>query len=907
MNRWIKISGIALAVLIVLALVLTLALPRLLDPNAYRDDLTRLVSEQTGRTLTLEGDLGVSVFPWLGLEVNGASLANAPGFGEEPMLVVRHAAARIRLLPLLAGRLEFGTIALDGLQLSLARAADGRSNWQDIQERLARSEETSETTPEAESPSQTDGRFSLSEFNITGVRVQEGRLLWDDRQNGTRYALTDWDLKTGQVRFGGKVPVTSSFNLSVGAPDLDAEVDFEAGVQVAPEAGRYVVEDLMLETRLRSPELFGEAVLPVALSGAGVWQQDAPGTLGPIRLEVGPYKTAGQQIDKLVLTVDEGVVDVARSIARLAQVKLSGENIRWAGSALDSLDLQTGGEVNWGSGRVELASVRLQAKALRPTADMAPVALDARTPVSVDWKRQRLEAPDLGVTLDGKLAVAGGQGLLDPSLSGKLDYDWGAGRARLNDMRLLAESLDLGDGRVLARPEITTDVAGALSDQRWSLKPLNLRVGDLFRAQGNIDITAARGFGYQGRIDAPPFAPRPLFTALKIELPPTTASDTLRTLAVNTAFKGTAERVALDDLRVDLDGGRMQGSAAIAWDERMQVKTDLTVDRLNVDRYLPPTSGSAPEPKPATGTAPAGDPGPQPIPVALLRQFDLDTRLRVGALTLSRIAMQNAEIRAVLKDGRLVVDPLQAGLFGGQMTTTMQIDAAPEVPTVTIKPVFKGIQLAPLMQRFAGEAYLTGTGTLDLNAATRGADTGQWLRNLDGLLSVDLRDGRIERIDILNQLRRGYAQVRSLDPGPAPEGGTEFTELKGKVSMKGPIWRNEALSLTSPLLRMDGKGQIDVDRQQLDFDVLATLLGTGMIRGDRWLEDLIDKPIPIAIKGPWARPSVRPDVKALAEAKARERLEQEKQKIQEKLKDREDELREKAAEKIQEGLGKFLR
>ena len=61
MNRWIKISGIALAVLIVLALVLTLALPRLLDPNAYRDDLTRLVSEQTGRTLTLEGDLGVSV------------------------------------------------------------------------------------------------------------------------------------------------------------------------------------------------------------------------------------------------------------------------------------------------------------------------------------------------------------------------------------------------------------------------------------------------------------------------------------------------------------------------------------------------------------------------------------------------------------------------------------------------------------------------------------------------------------------------------------------------------------------------------------------------------------------------------------------------------------------------------
>jgi AsmA protein len=902
MNRWIKAMGFGVLGVLILGAALAFILPRILDPNAYRDDLVRIVSERTGRTLTLDGKLGLSVFPWLGLELNGVTLSNAPGFGDAPMLTVRHARAGVRLWPLLSGRLEFGTIALDGLQLNLARAADGRTNWQDIQERLASSDSQQPATP---SPP-ADTRFALNQLDITGVRIREGRLLWDDRQGSQRYALTNWDLTTGRVRWGGAIPVDSSFTLSVGSPSLDAETTLEARLQVAPDAGRYGVEDLVLETRLRSADLLGDGVLPLKLSGKGVWQANTPSLLGPIKLEIGPYQSAGQRIETLVLAASEVAVDTAQSKAQLRGVELAGQKLLWAGRGVESLLIKTEGAVDWGTGQLRLPNLNLEAAGLRPMEGTDPIALTGRSPVIVDWKHGRLEAPALALNVIGRLGTAQAQGLLNPTASGKLSYDWGEGQLALDALKISTEQVDLGAGRLLPRTELAADVAGSMSSQRWSLKALRLSASDLFSAQGEADLTTSRqGLGYRGRIEIPAFAPRPLLAALKLELPATAASDTLRSLALNSAFAGTAEGIALDSLRLDLDGGRMQGRAALAWGGRPRLETDLTVNRLNVDRYLPPApapdANAAPSPKPAPADK------PRPLPFASLRQFDLDARLAIGELIVSRVTMKDAQVRALLKDGRLVVDPLRAGLFGGNINATAQVDASSATPTLDLRPELKGIQLAPLLTRFAGKAYLTGIGNLDLQATTRGVDSEQWLKNLNGLLKLDLRNGRIENIDVIGQLRRSYAQLRALDPGTAPEGGTEFTEIKAGVAMKGPIWRNEDLLLTSPLLRLDGKGQVDVAHQQLDFQVQATLLGTGVASGDRLLDNLIDTPVPVRIDGPWASPSVRPDLKAMAEAKARERLEKEKDKLEEKLKAREEELRQKASEKLQERLEKFLR
>ena len=63
MRTFIKI----VVFLIVIVIAGLIALPFFIDPNDYKDEISREVEKVTGRNLTLQGDIGLSVFPWIAL------------------------------------------------------------------------------------------------------------------------------------------------------------------------------------------------------------------------------------------------------------------------------------------------------------------------------------------------------------------------------------------------------------------------------------------------------------------------------------------------------------------------------------------------------------------------------------------------------------------------------------------------------------------------------------------------------------------------------------------------------------------------------------------------------------------------------------------------------------------------
>src|SRR5690606_2488720 len=115
MGRLLKLIGIVIGALVVLVIVLAVGVALLFDPNDYKDQITAAVNQATGRELTLEGDLELSVFPSLGISLGSARLSNAAGFDERPFAEIESAALDVELLPLLARRIEIGEARLDGL------------------------------------------------------------------------------------------------------------------------------------------------------------------------------------------------------------------------------------------------------------------------------------------------------------------------------------------------------------------------------------------------------------------------------------------------------------------------------------------------------------------------------------------------------------------------------------------------------------------------------------------------------------------------------------------------------------------------------------------------------------------------------------------------------------------------
>ena len=75
MKTWFKRILIGLVVLVVVAVVGLAIFLLTFDPNAYKYKLEELVQERYHRTLTIDGEIELSLFPRIGLSVQGVSLS----------------------------------------------------------------------------------------------------------------------------------------------------------------------------------------------------------------------------------------------------------------------------------------------------------------------------------------------------------------------------------------------------------------------------------------------------------------------------------------------------------------------------------------------------------------------------------------------------------------------------------------------------------------------------------------------------------------------------------------------------------------------------------------------------------------------------------------------------------------
>lgn len=237
-------------VLLVVALVagVGLYLTLFFDPNDYKDQMAQAVAEQTGRTLTIDGDVSLSLFPWVAVEIGQVRLGNAPGFSEPVFAGAETVRVSVKLLPLLRQEVEMDTVTLHGLTVNLARDATGRGNWED----LARPKDEPAGVPE-DGPGA--GAPPLAALAVGGVDVRDAVLRWHDAQAGQKLALEGLDLATGAIVAGQPVDLDLAFSVKGEQPPLDGDVKLTTELVLDLAAQRYQARDLALAVALRGDHL----------------------------------------------------------------------------------------------------------------------------------------------------------------------------------------------------------------------------------------------------------------------------------------------------------------------------------------------------------------------------------------------------------------------------------------------------------------------------------------------------------------------------------------------------------------------------------------------------------------------------------------------------------------------------
>ena len=184
MKKLSILAGIVAALLV----VAVVALPALVPAERIKAELVAKVKAATGRDLTIDGKVAVSVLPSLSVQVSGAALSNPPGYRAKELVRLGGLDVRLKLLPLLSGQIEIDSFVLREPAITLEVDGNGRGNW-------VFGDAAAAKAPAAKTEkSEAAGKPGLSDVRLGDVRIVGGKLTYLDDKSGTTETVSAIDL-----------------------------------------------------------------------------------------------------------------------------------------------------------------------------------------------------------------------------------------------------------------------------------------------------------------------------------------------------------------------------------------------------------------------------------------------------------------------------------------------------------------------------------------------------------------------------------------------------------------------------------------------------------------------------------------------------------------------------------------
>lgn len=340
MKTWFKRILIGLVVLVVVAVVGLAIFLLTFDPNAYKYKLEELVQERYHRTLTIDGAIELSLFPRIGLSVQGVSLSEVNS--TDTFASIESTRLAVAVWPLLSNSFVVDHVAISGFKARVVRNKDGQFNFSNLVGGTAPVVATPANPAEAlagaaqtAAQALTSGTLPSSRNNmqidIAGLDLKDGEVLLQDEMSGMAVAVTRINANTGRVTFNQPFDVRLNARVEGGNPRIDANLTGQALLTLDPSAKRYAAQklDLRMDGKLPGAEAKSlamrgnlafngqksaldvaglEVVFQGEITDPGARATNVEASVAMPKLSIDPHKSQ-LQIEKLAVRAKGSVAD----------------------------------------------------------------------------------------------------------------------------------------------------------------------------------------------------------------------------------------------------------------------------------------------------------------------------------------------------------------------------------------------------------------------------------------------------------------------------------------------------------------------------------------------------------------------------------------------------------------------
>jgi AsmA protein len=235
MSKRVKFFLMMFFVALFMLIVAISIVPDWVNPNNYKTQIAAVFKEKTGRDIAINGDIGLSIFPWLGLDADRIEISNKPGFQPLPFLTVKKGGIKIKLLPLLTKKLEIDAIHLNGLVLNLVKDKQGNTNWDDLFAAKSLSQDEF-VNPKA-----------ITGWALGAVMIKNSQFNWDDKQNDKHLELKNIDFDADSFTYEAPVKMKVAMDLSGNLIQFPMRLKGETHLRVDEKHNNFVFMDSLIE------------------------------------------------------------------------------------------------------------------------------------------------------------------------------------------------------------------------------------------------------------------------------------------------------------------------------------------------------------------------------------------------------------------------------------------------------------------------------------------------------------------------------------------------------------------------------------------------------------------------------------------------------------------------------------
>ncbi len=378
------------------------------------------------------------------------------------------------------------------------------------------------------------------------------------------------------------------------------------------------------------------------------------------------------------------------------------------------------------------------------------------------------------------------------------------------------------------------------------------------------------------------FVPRETFAEFGIDMPNTSDATVFGKAMLELVMKGTSDSIDVSKLLVRLDETSLSGKAGVSNFSSPAIRFDMNVDKIDVDRYLPPVQEQQQD---ADKQAPADD--SIELPVEMLRTLNVKGQFKIDNMKAANLRSEQISMALSANKGLIRIHPASAKMYGGAYAGDISLDVRGKELRVAMNERLNGIQAAPLFKDLADLDWIDGQGDLSAKLSGRGNTMTAIRSSLGGDISISFADGKIKGVNIPYKIRQAYNLIKGL-PAPEPEPAeTPFTSISATATVKDGVVDNRDMKMDTPLLVVNGEGQVDLGKEAMNYLVKATVNEKLADSAGEAMVKLKGRTIPVRIQGPFAKLKYKVEMDEVLKEKVKKKVEEKiKKKLDEKLDDK---------------------